>query len=214
MAFPFSFKEELMSLDSSELPANIDEAIRSFFDSDDFDSSFADSDSLGSSCASPSQSSPESLSPANSPGALDGFVFPGLEDLQGAGAKKPKTKRSRKGQTEEERLRRKGESKIKRNERERRRVKRLAEGFRKLRKAVPTCGGEDNKKLSKLDTLRFALDYIQDLACLLQEHDATRPQGEVFAQASYDVEHTQAAKKGIKPEEVVSNTFALLSFHC
>eukprot|EP00794_Sanderia_malayensis_P012785 gene12785-14096_t len=54
-----------------------------------------------------------------------------------------------------------------RNARERRRVKMVNDGFLRLRKHVPT--DPKNKKLSKVKTLRLAIDYIKHLQQLLVE---------------------------------------------
>lgn len=54
-----------------------------------------------------------------------------------------------------------------RNERERKRVKMVNEGFNTLRKHVPTS--TKNKKMSKVDTLRSAVEYIKSLQQLLGE---------------------------------------------
>lgn len=52
-----------------------------------------------------------------------------------------------------------------RNARERNRVKLVNNGFATLRNHVPT--GKKNKKLSKVETLRSAVDYIKQLKMLL-----------------------------------------------
>ena len=62
--------------------------------------------------------------------------------------------------------------KIKRNIRERRRTKRIADGFLKLQNAIPHCRGR--KRLSKIDTLRNALAYIYYLSDILYEDDMKR----------------------------------------
>ncbi|XP_055335502.1 achaete-scute homolog 1-like [Paramacrobiotus metropolitanus] len=54
-----------------------------------------------------------------------------------------------------------------RNERERNRVKQVNMGFAKLRQYVPT--GNGNKKLSKVETLRSAVEYIRGMERLLGE---------------------------------------------
>lgn len=54
-----------------------------------------------------------------------------------------------------------------RNARERRRVKLVNDGFLRLRKHVPT--DPKNKKLSKVKTLRSAIDYIRHLQQLLNQ---------------------------------------------
>ncbi|XP_028306498.1 achaete-scute homolog 1b isoform X2 [Gouania willdenowi] len=57
-----------------------------------------------------------------------------------------------------------------RNERERNRVKQVNMGFQTLRQHVPN--GAANKKMSKVETLRSAVEYIRALQQLLDEHDA------------------------------------------
>ncbi|XP_069486025.1 achaete-scute homolog 1 [Ambystoma mexicanum] len=57
-----------------------------------------------------------------------------------------------------------------RNERERNRVKLVNLGFATLREHVPS--GAQNKKMSKVETLRSAVEYIRALQALLDEHDA------------------------------------------
>ena len=112
-------------------------------------------DSMGSCCNSPNQSSDGSMSPPPSKSSCDDdyFVFP--DDGEG-------------GKDSDIKIKRKLECKVKRNERERRRVRRLADGFRKLREVVPG----NYKKLSKLDTLRRALDYISSISELIETHDS------------------------------------------
>lgn len=58
-----------------------------------------------------------------------------------------------------------------RNERERNRVKLVNLGFQTLRQHVPN--GAAAKKMSKVETLRSAVEYIRALQQLLAEHDAT-----------------------------------------
>uniref|UniRef100_H2ZXL6 Achaete-scute family bHLH transcription factor 1b n=1 Tax=Latimeria chalumnae TaxID=7897 RepID=H2ZXL6_LATCH len=57
-----------------------------------------------------------------------------------------------------------------RNERERNRVKLVNLGFQTLRQHVPN--GSSSKKMSKVETLRSAVEYIRALQQLLDEHDA------------------------------------------
>ncbi|ELW71924.1 achaete-scute homolog 2 [Tupaia chinensis] len=59
-----------------------------------------------------------------------------------------------------------------RNERERNRVKLVNLGFQALRQHVPHGGA--SKKLSKVETLRSAVEYIRALQRLLAEHDPVR----------------------------------------
>jgi achaete-scute complex protein len=56
-----------------------------------------------------------------------------------------------------------------RNERERNRVKMVNLGFATLRQHVPN--GAKNKKMSKVETLRSAVEYIRELRQLLGEND-------------------------------------------
>lgn len=58
-----------------------------------------------------------------------------------------------------------------RNERERQRVRNVNEGFERLRSHLPLEGKERDKRLSKVETLRFAIDYIHDLKDILQDAD-------------------------------------------
>ncbi|XP_054246415.1 achaete-scute homolog 2 [Indicator indicator] len=57
-----------------------------------------------------------------------------------------------------------------RNERERNRVRLVNMGFAALRQHVPH--GAASKKMSKVETLRSAVEYIRALQRLLDEHDA------------------------------------------
>ena len=57
---------------------------------------------------------------------------------------------------------------LRRNARERNRVKQVNHGFTALRNHIP--GAAKNKKLSKVDTLRRAMEYIESLQRLLEEH--------------------------------------------
>lgn len=70
-----------------------------------------------------------------------------------------------------------GHTKVKRvaaNSRERRRMHTVNSAFDQLRELVPTY--PSNRKLSKIDTLRLACTYIQDLVSLL--HNTQSIQGE------------------------------------
>ncbi len=64
---------------------------------------------------------------------------------------------------------------MRRNERERNRVKLINHTFTKLRHHLPQVGTTSkgkNKKISKVDTLRHAIDYIRGLQDLIDDHDA------------------------------------------
>lgn len=65
-----------------------------------------------------------------------------------------------------------------RNARERRRVKMVNDGFLRLRRHVPT--DPKNKKLSKVKTLRLAIEYIHHLQQLLQA-DAAKQTGQIVS---------------------------------
>ena len=54
-----------------------------------------------------------------------------------------------------------------RNERERERVRCVNEGYAKLRRHLPPC--DNDKRLSKVDTLNRAIQYIKHLTHLLDE---------------------------------------------
>ncbi|XP_048578975.1 helix-loop-helix protein 2 isoform X1 [Nematostella vectensis] len=56
---------------------------------------------------------------------------------------------------------------LRRNERERNRVKLVSDGFAALRKHIPTT--PVNKKLSKVETLRTAIEYIKHLQRILND---------------------------------------------
>nr|KAG5704830.1 hypothetical protein BaRGS_001301 [Batillaria attramentaria] len=57
-----------------------------------------------------------------------------------------------------------------RNARERNRVKLVNQGFETLREHVPN--GKKNRKMSKVETLRSAVEYIRQMQQLLEDHDA------------------------------------------
>ena len=87
-----------------------------------------------------------------------------------------------------------------RNARERKRVKLVNDGFMRLRKHVPT--DPKNKKLSKVKTLRSAIDYIRHLQHVLAmankhqmeaEHEAAGTQTQSWITASDFVSTTISA---------------------
>ncbi|NXY47795.1 ASCL2 protein, partial [Ceuthmochares aereus] len=65
-----------------------------------------------------------------------------------------------------------------RNERERNRVRLVNLGFAALRQHVPH--GAASKKMSKVETLRSAVEYIRALQRLLDEHDAANAAANAF----------------------------------
>ncbi|KAL7644626.1 UNVERIFIED_CONTAM: hypothetical protein RMT77_004166 [Armadillidium vulgare] len=66
-----------------------------------------------------------------------------------------------------------------RNARERNRVKQVNNGFATLRQHIP--GASKAKKISKVDTLKQAVDYIRSLQELLEDHDRIMTQGNINA---------------------------------
>ena len=56
----------------------------------------------------------------------------------------------------------------KRNEKERARVKNVNEGFDRLRRHLPASIYKKEKRLSKVETLRLAISYIQQLNSILK----------------------------------------------
>lgn len=72
-----------------------------------------------------------------------------------------------------------------RNERERKRVKLVNEGFNTLRKHVPHSS--KNKKMSKVDTLRSAVEYIRRLKELLGETNSEGSTSQGLDENSYPV---------------------------
>ena len=123
-------------------------------------------DSYGSCCSSPTESnnsgttSPSSLTSTDEEPEYFTFAKYPVKKC------KPRTKKNA-DLTNIEKIRQKNETKVKRNIRERMRIKKLQDGFKKLQTVVPG----DSKKLSKLDTLKYALEYIKTLTILLQQHD-------------------------------------------
>ena len=71
------------------------------------------------------------------------------------------------------------ETVAKRNERERKRVKQINVTFNTLKSRLPSdlFREKSEKKRSKVDTLRAAIHYIQNLQEMLEEHDAVTALG-------------------------------------
>ena len=80
------------------------------------------------------------------------------------------------------------DSMAKRNERERNRVKMVNMAFEKLRQRIPWA--ESNPKMSKVDTLRAALEYIQSMQDLITECDSQNKQQTPVNISSQNVEKT------------------------
>lgn len=81
---------------------------------------------------------------------------------------------------------------VKRNARERNRVRQVNSGFVNLRQHIPqsivtelTNGGRGaSKKLSKVDTLRLAVEYIRRLKDLIDESDSEASNSSICSQSS------------------------------
>ena len=80
---------------------------------------------------------------------------------------------------EEAILEQKKEKRVSANKRERSRMHTVNEAFDSLRELVPTY--PSNRKLSKIETLRLACSYIEDLAKLLHESPPVHAQGDDVA---------------------------------
>ncbi|XP_076324213.1 achaete-scute complex protein T3-like [Tachypleus tridentatus] len=78
-----------------------------------------------------------------------------------------------------------------RNERERNRVRLVNMGFATLRQHVPN--GNKNRKMSKVETLRSAVEYIKQLQELLTDQDGGSGYGETFLATKSDVDSNSFA---------------------
>lgn len=85
---------------------------------------------------------------------------------------------------------------LRRNERERNRVKLVSDGFATLRKHIPTTPA--NKKLSKVETLRTAIEYIKHLQRVLNESKWHEKQSRFLRQVGWiqDAYDLQALSRG------------------
>ena len=79
-----------------------------------------------------------------------------------------------------------------RNERERNRVRLVNHGFAQLRQHVPSTAGR-SKKMSKVDTLKAAVDYIQQLRDVLEDADSA-------ASSNDDASSTTSSSPSSYPE--------------
>lgn len=76
-----------------------------------------------------------------------------------------------------------------RNARERNRVKQVNDGFATLRQHIPASTSDPRaKKLSKVETLRLAVDYIRRLQTLLDEHDGVKREPEADVDLDLDLD--------------------------
>lgn len=83
---------------------------------------------------------------------------------------------------------------LRRNERERNRVKLVSDGFANLRKHVPTT--PLNKKLSKVETLRTAIEYIRHLQKVLNESNRLERERRLLHQVGWYHEAFKLQVKG------------------
>ena len=70
---------------------------------------------------------------------------------------------------------------VRRNARERNRVKQIDQGFDKLKSNIPVAANQ--KKISRVKILSSAVEYIQQLHTILNEHEAVCRQGGVKVEA-------------------------------
>lgn len=87
-----------------------------------------------------------------------------------------------------------------RNARERNRVKQVNNGFATLRQHIP--GAAKAKKISKVETLKQAVDYIRSLQELLEDHDA------LMLNTNNLVNTSQAASSPRAPSHPYTNAVA------
>lgn len=87
-----------------------------------------------------------------------------------------------------------------RNARERKRVKLVNDGFVRLRKHVPT--DPKNKKLSKVKTLRSAIDYIRHLQHLLSQAN----KHQLHSESEIDTAASSSTIEWITTADLVSTT--------
>lgn len=100
-----------------------------------------------------------------------------------------------------------------RNARERRRVKMVNDGFLRLRRHVPT--DPKNKKLSKVKTLRLAIEYIHHLQQLLNSDSTTKQTSQSIVtsfteqMSNYDDLDDETAE-WLQPDSLVSPLFMII----
>ncbi|KAF2896969.1 hypothetical protein ILUMI_09206 [Ignelater luminosus] len=97
-----------------------------------------------------------------------------------------------------------------RNARERNRVKQVNNGFANLRQHIPNSiaaafesGRSGNKKLSKVETLRMAVEYIRSLEDLLSVDDSAPSNSNVQCSSSYS---TSLASPSSDDDNISSNS--------
>lgn len=140
-----------------------------------------------------------STSPVNSPTSS---LSPAPSSECSSPSSSPKASRHRTRCRTPQCLKKEHASILRRNERERNRVKLVSDGFATLRKHIPTTPA--NKKLSKVETLRTAIEYIKHLQRVLNESNRlereTRLLRQVgWLQGTYDLQ--------------VTTTFVILYLH-
>lgn len=95
-----------------------------------------------------------------------------------------------------------------RNERERNRVKLINNTFASLREHLPdnVNGLEKSKKMSKVDTLKAAIDYIQGLQDLLDDHDAITTAQDAMSASFMNISSSSPCFPGTMKLPVTINT--------
>lgn len=141
----------------------------------------APSPSSSSSSDCSSLGSPET-SPVNSPSSSHSSA-PGSDCSSPSSS--PKAPRHRTRCRTPHCLKKEHASILRRNERERNRVKLVSDGFATLRKHIPTT--PTNKKLSKVDTLRTAIEYIKHLQRVLNESNWQERQTRLLRQVGWQI---------------------------
>lgn len=103
-----------------------------------------------------------------------------------------------------------------RNARERNRVKQVNNGFDVLRSHIPTAA--KNKKMSKVDTLRHAVDYIRNLKKMLKEQDLSNGiKCEIDSDTEFDFDEDDFSQQSFddsivsSPSSSTTTTFATSS---
>ncbi|CAH3035041.1 unnamed protein product [Porites lobata] len=121
-----------------------------------------------------------STSPVNSPTSS---LSPAPSSECSSPSSSPKASRHRTRCRTPQCLKKEHASILRRNERERNRVKLVSDGFAALRKHIPTTPA--NKKLSKVETLRTAIEYIKHLQRVLNESNRLERETRLLRQVGW-----------------------------
>ena len=121
-----------------------------------------------------------STSPVNSPASS---LSPTPNSEYSSPSSSPKASRHRARCRTPQCLKKEHASILRRNERERNRVKLVSDGFATLRKHIPTTPA--NKKMSKVETLRTAIEYIKHLQRVLNESNRLERETRLLRQVGW-----------------------------